>query len=180
MQLINASAYLNVGEEFSEHNIAVIQQLEMLQNLLNLPIFACGDYNRYIQEMRVSGILEHCRRALSAGVSGPMGPGPKGFMGPIGPHGPMGPHGPVNVYGLVFCRPNYVGSAGSFRTLTYYTIYIYIYIYIHVYIYIYIYICEKHIRVLIGCPSAPASAAPSGPPFCKCFAQPGCSNPRST
>lgn len=57
MQFINATAYLNVGEEFSEHNIAVLQQLVMLQNLLNLPIFAYGDYNIDIQDMRDSGIL---------------------------------------------------------------------------------------------------------------------------
>lgn len=58
MQFINATAYLNVGEEFSEHNIAVIQQIVMLQNLLKLPVFAFGDYNIDIQDMRDSGILK--------------------------------------------------------------------------------------------------------------------------
>lgn len=43
VQFINATAYLNVGGEFSATNIAIIQQLVMLQNLLNLPVLAFGD-----------------------------------------------------------------------------------------------------------------------------------------
>jgi len=42
--------------------------------------------------------------------------GPMGFIRPIGP---MGPHGPMEVYGLIFCWSDYVGSAGLFRTPTY-------------------------------------------------------------
>jgi len=58
------------------------------------------------------------------GPLGPLGPlGPKGPQwapwGPHGPHGPPGPHGPMTVYGFIFCWPDYVGSAGLFRTPTY-------------------------------------------------------------
>jgi len=62
-QFINATAYLNVGEEFSTSNIAMIQQLAMLQNLLNLPILAFGDYNIDILDMTQSGFLKACDMA---------------------------------------------------------------------------------------------------------------------
>lgn len=58
IQFINATTYLNVGEEFSTTNVAIIQQLVMLQNLLNLPIFAFGDYNIDILDMKQSGFLK--------------------------------------------------------------------------------------------------------------------------
>jgi len=46
------------GEEFSTTNIAIIQQLAMLQNLLNLPLLAFGDYNIDILDMKQSGLLK--------------------------------------------------------------------------------------------------------------------------
>lgn len=58
VQFINATAYLNVGGEFSATNIAIIQQLVMLQNLLNLPVLAFGDYNIDILDMKQSGLLK--------------------------------------------------------------------------------------------------------------------------
>lgn len=57
-ELINATAYLNVGEEFSTNNIAIIQQLAMLQNILNLPFLAFGDYNIDSYDMEISGLLK--------------------------------------------------------------------------------------------------------------------------
>ena len=47
-----------MGEEFSTTNIAIIQQLAMLQNLLNLPLLAFGDYNIDILDMKQSGLLK--------------------------------------------------------------------------------------------------------------------------
>jgi len=57
-QFINATAYLSVGEEFSANNIAIFQQLVMLQNILNLAILAFGDYNIDSYDMDVSGLLK--------------------------------------------------------------------------------------------------------------------------
>lgn len=54
----NATAYLTVGEEFSSNNIAIIQQLAMLQNILNLPLLAFGDYNIDTYDMESSGLLK--------------------------------------------------------------------------------------------------------------------------
>jgi len=56
-QFIVAAVYLNVGEEFSSNNIAIVQQLAMLQNILNLPLLALGDYNIDSYDMKMSGLL---------------------------------------------------------------------------------------------------------------------------
>jgi len=58
VQYMNATAYLKVGEEFRATNIAIIQQLVMLQNLLKLPILAFGDYNIDILGMKQPGLLK--------------------------------------------------------------------------------------------------------------------------
>lgn len=58
VQFTNATSYLNVGEIFSSAKIVVIQQLVMLQNLLNLPLLAVGDYNIDILDMKQSGLLK--------------------------------------------------------------------------------------------------------------------------
>jgi len=57
-QFINGTAYLSVGEEFSSNNIAIIQQLAMLLNILNLPLLAFGDYNIDSYDMEISGLLK--------------------------------------------------------------------------------------------------------------------------
>jgi len=57
-ELINAAAYLDVGEEFSSNNIVIIQQVSMLQNILNLPLLAFGDYNIDTYDMEMSGLLK--------------------------------------------------------------------------------------------------------------------------
>lgn len=56
---INAVAYLNVGEEFCSNNIAIIQQLAMLQNILNLPLLAFGDYNIDSYDMKSLDCSKH-------------------------------------------------------------------------------------------------------------------------
>jgi len=48
----------------------------------------------------------------------------------MGSLGPLGPMGPMKVYGLLFCWPDYVGSAGLFRTHIYMYIYLYTYVYV--------------------------------------------------
>jgi len=81
--------------------------------------------------------------AAAAGRLGPDGPKPArwahGFHGPHGsrgPHGsplvPMGPHGLMKVYGLICCWPDYVISAGLFRTPTCGYVYVKAYCIIHV------------------------------------------------
>lgn len=57
-QFTNATAYLTVGEEFSANNIAITQQLAMLQNIFDLPLLAFGDYNIDSYDMEISGLLK--------------------------------------------------------------------------------------------------------------------------
>ena len=57
-QLLFAIGYLNVGEELSTNNIHRFQQLVMLRNILNLPMFAFGDFNIDSKDMIKSGLLE--------------------------------------------------------------------------------------------------------------------------